>query len=499
MLSCRMIVAACTIAAPAALLAQAKPSAISARRDSVSIRWIDTELRAALQSVAPYLDRPTVMANGVGLGRVTFETPRPLPRSELPRVLRGLIEAHGLELLTDSVAGIYRIQAKPAPPPPIVQSPPITVLPTAVSGRARASGGVELFTLHLKHVRAQDVAATVNALYGRASAIGELGARPRPLGEDLRDNLVAPAGTPGAPPPPGAIAKVASFSGDVVIVPDARTNSLLVRANHDDFLLVEAAVHEIDVRPLQVLIEVLIVEVRRDQSTSFGLSASAGPVALPGGGTVVASQSGLGLGDFVLTVMGLGGKSVEATLRAATARGTARIVSRPVVIATNNEEASILVGSQRPFVQVQRSLPTEAPSRDQVVQYKDVGTRLIVKPTISEDKYVMLDVLQEVNQATTESQFDAPVISTRNVKTRLLIRDGQTIVLGGLTDRQRDHSQSGIPWLSSIPWIGGLFGRVTDVVNETELLLFIRPQVLRTDADADSATQPKLKKSEIEP
>ena len=489
-------------AAPLASPAQARQGSVSSRKDSLSIRWVDTELRAAIQSVAPYLDRPTVVNPGVGLSRLSFETPRPIHHGDLLRLLRGLVESHGLELVVDTVAGLYRVQQRPPPPPVAVLAQPLF----AAAAKPVASG-LSLYTIHVRHVRAQDVAATINALYGRVSAVGELGSRSRSLGEDLRENLVAP---PGPPTPGGAqaaqanaaqvpLSRSASFGGDVVIVADARTNSLLVRASREDFQLVEVAVHELDVRPLQVLIEVLIVEVKRDRSASFGVEALGGPVKVPGVGKVSAQQAGLGLGDFVLTVMGVAGKSVDATLRAATTRGDARIVSRPVVIAANNEEASILVGSQRPFVQVQRSLPTDAPARDQVVQYKDVGTRLIVKPTISEDRYVMLDVLQEVNQATTESQFDAPIISTRNVKTRLLIRDGQTVVLGGLSDRQRDHSQGGVPFLSSIPWLGGLFGRVSDQMTETELLLFIRPTVLKTDDEADAATAPRLKKAAVEP
>src|SRR6266498_4019378 len=139
-----------------------------------------------------------------------------------------------------------------------------------------------------------------------------------------------------------------------------------------------------------------------------------------------------------LTVLRLGSLNLNATLRAAASRGDVTILSRPVVLAANNESAEILVGSQRPFVQVQRALPTDAPLRDQVVQFKDVGTRLAVRPTISDDGYVTLHVAQEVNAATAEIAFDAPVISTRTIQTQLLVKDGHTAVLGGLADTQRD-------------------------------------------------------------
>src|SRR5207244_12515564 len=94
-------------------------------------------------------------------------------------------------------------------------------------------------------------------------------------------------------------------------------------------------------------------------------------------------------------------------------KGDVQSVARPVLLASNNTEARLLVGSQPPVVQVSRSLPTETPTRDQVVQYRDVGTKLTIKPTINQDGYVSLIIQQEVNAATSELQFDAPLISTR--------------------------------------------------------------------------------------
>jgi general secretion pathway protein D len=103
---------------------------------------------------------------------------------------------------------------------------------------------------------------------------------------------------------------------------------------------------------------------------------------------------------------------------------------------------------------------------------------------------VQLHVTQEVSNATSESQFNAPVISTRSVRTDLLVRDGHTIVLGGLTDRERDTQSEGIPLLSSIPFIGGFFGRQSRVTTETELFIFLTPRVIRTDEDAERLTAP---------
>jgi general secretion pathway protein D len=139
---------------------------------------------------------------------------------------------------------------------------------------------------------------------------------------------------------------------------------------------------------------------------------------------------------------------------------------------------------------VQRSLPTDAASRDQIVQYKEVGTKLTVQPSISEDGAVQLDVTQEVSSATAETAFNAPVISTRSIQTQLLVRDGQTVVLGGLADRQRDVAQRGLPFLSAIPVLGGLFGSAERRTTETELFVFLTPRVIRTDDDAMRVSAP---------
>lgn len=465
----------------------APAAAQSPRTDSVTVRFVDADLRIVVQGLAVHLEHPLIIA-ALPSARVTLETPRPVARADVPALLRGLLESQGHELALDTAAALYRIRPKSEPRQ--AEGTAARPSPPAPDDNAQV-----LFTLRLRHARAADVAGTVNALYGRASALGELGGRAPTLSAALRDARL-PSGPPVAPVAPQAVASAAglnaSLAGEVTIVPDPSTNSLLVRASQRDFELIRAAVQELDVRPLQVMIEVLIVEVRKDRGFSFGVSTTLPPTAIPGAGnaTVSGSSTGIGLGDFAVSVMNVGGVDLNATLRAAAARGDVQIASRPIVLAANNEQAEIVVGSQRPFVQVSRSLPTDAPQRDQVVQYKDVGTRLSVRPTISADGYVMLEVVQEVNAVTTETAFDAPVISTRSVQTRLLVRDGQTAVLGGLSDRQRDANQSGIPILSGIPLLGGLFGRVTRRATETELFLFLTPTVLATDSDVDGATAP---------
>jgi type II secretory pathway component GspD/PulD (secretin) len=464
------------------------------RGDSVTIHLLDVEIRTAIAALAPYLDRP-VSFGTVPSVRVTLETPHPVPRKDILALARGLVAGQGLELVTDTAANMYRLQQRPAAPAPVAADPSNT---TGAGGSHQAGvgapGAPQFFVIHLRHARAADVAATVNALYGHASALGEPGSATRgSLSQQLSQNQLTPAGTQSAPQAVGAVAgRVASFTGETSIIPDAGTNSLFIRANRADFDLIQAAVQELDVRPLQVLIEVVIAEVDRNKSFSLGINASGSHKNGLGDSTSGSLSSGLGLGDFVAQVMKVGNPAFTAQLSLASAKGEARILSRPVVLAANNEEAEILVGSQQPFIQVSQT-QVGAVAQNQVVQYQPVGTRLIVRPTISSDGYVTLDVTQEVNQATTQVVFNAPVISTRSVRTRLLVRDNQTVVLGGLSDHEHDKNSGGIPILSSIPIIGGLFGSTSRSTTDSEFFLFLTPHIVASDAAADSLTKPLQK------
>ncbi len=457
--------------------------------DSVTVRFVETDIRAVIQALGRYLPKPVLVGN-VQPVRVSLETPGPVNRPTLVALLKGLVESQNLEFTEDSA--FFRIS-------PRSSDRPDRPRPPGGAGLGRGdTAAVQLFVIRLKHARASDVAATVNLLFGGGGEFsGRQGLSSGTLADELRRNVVPPqagAPSPQAPAPSPSV-RQSALSGAVTIVPDELTNSLLIRASQADYDVLKAAVDELDIRPLQVLIEMLIVEARHDRSFSIGADWFVPPQPVDkGNGTGDASLLGGGLGDLVIRLLSLGRADVDATIRAAASRGDVKIVSQPVLLASNNQEARFMVGSQRPFVQVSRSLATETPSRDQVVQYRDVGTKLTVRPTINQDGYVSLLIQQEINQATSEVAFDAPVISTREAVTRVLVKDGQTIVLGGLRDRQRDVTQGGVPVLSSIPILGGLFGSASRRTNETELYLFLTPRILRTDADADSVTAPRLGK-----
>jgi len=294
---------------------------------------------------------------------------------------------------------------------------------------------------------------------------------------------------------------LSNTAGDIRIIAEESSNSLLVRANSEDWALVQQIVQGVDLRPLQVLIEVTIAEVQRRRDLNVGIS---GTVTHTEEGktkpNVVANLPSLANArDFIVQLTGGNGTiDYDVALNALQSRGDVRVLSLPVIIAQNNRQAQLNVGSSHPFVQVSQSVPLDPTSRVQTVQYIDVGTVLTITPTINPDGYVNLQVSQTDNSATNEVQFDAPIINKREATTQVFIRDGQTTVIGGLAGRTRDHSENGIPILSRIPFIGPfLFGNVQRSDVTAELFLFLTPHIISSDEDIDKLREAVKEGSEL--
>ncbi|MEO8623801.1 MAG: hypothetical protein ABI625_22160, partial [bacterium] len=174
MMRARLMLAACVLSAP---LAAQRPA--STDRDSITIRLANTELRAAVQLFGQYLDRP-VLFSGPGGGQVSLETPRPIARADVPRLLQSMLESQNYELVSDTVGKVYRVRPKEAPRPQQFAPPP-----TAGDLTRATQGGIELFVIPLRHARASDVASTVNSLYGKGT-VANGSSRRGTLGDELR-------------------------------------------------------------------------------------------------------------------------------------------------------------------------------------------------------------------------------------------------------------------------------------------------------------------------
>ncbi len=447
-------------------------------RTGILVDFQDVDLRAVIPALAE-AGTLNVSSGDIPSRRVTLRLRQPISREDVLPLLRSFAQSNGLQVVQEE--RFIRLEADAT-----------RAGPAAVGAGQKDADQAEarLYVHRLKHVRAAKLAATLQSIFSSATSPAmapTISARSlsqqltanqlRPTSSDTSKSMaavVAPAATAGLP---------GVLHDKVQIVPDEATNALVIHAQPSDYEIIRQAIDALDLRPLQVLIEVLIAEVRHTSELNLGVVARSTlepPNALPG--PVISSSS---TADLIIRLSTSATFDINVAVRALQTRGEVRILSRPVLLAQNNQEAKILVGSQRPFVQVFRSLPTDAAVRDQVVQYKDVGTSLTILPTINADGYVNLQVAQEVSTATTEVQFGAPIISTREASTHLFVRDGQTAVLGGLVDREQDRTRSGIPWLSSLPFAGHFFGSTTDSRSSSELFLFVTPHIVGTDDELD--------------
>lgn len=483
-LSRRFALATAVVALSAApLTLDAQDSAATGVRTTdagVMVDFPDTDLRVVIGALAEAANLNVVYGD-LPARRITLRMRQPVAIRDVPALLRSLAQSNGLVLRESD--GLYHVET----------ADPATGRGIA-GGADTARADLRLFVYRLRHVQAPRVAQTLQSLFGtgrRGGAAFSPGAAP--LSERMRTHRVAPL-DPARPIDTARVAiesgsLPAELSGEIQIVPDETTNSLIVRATPEDWAIVRQAVEAMDLRPLQVLIEVMIAEVRRTRDLDIGVS---GTVSYTKDGEsqprVTGELKGTTASDFVVKLAGGGDIDVNLALSALASRGDVRILSRPLIFAQNNREARILVGSERPFVQVFRSLPTGDAVRDQIIQYRDVGTKLTIVPTINPDGYVNLQLVQEVSSATASgeaSAANAPIISTREASTQLFVRDGRTAVIGGLVDRSDEKTRSGIPILSAIPGIGALFGSTRNTAITSELFLFLTPHIVRTDEDAE--------------
>jgi general secretion pathway protein D len=400
---------------------------------------------------------------------VNYRTPQPMTSEQVAGLIRELAVRYGVTVT--ELPGVLLLEG------PLVQEGEL------LEPR-------QLFIHRLQHANATILSGTLSALFGGSmpSPAGARQAR-ETLSQQLRtlEEQSAQAvqgiqvGTGGQVT---VVTAPGELEGEVQIVPDEITNSLLVRATAGDWAIIQEAIRSLDLRPLQVVIEVVIAEVRRTGDLNVGVGFFASDVDQEGGEGTTGILPVVGSDDaFSLDILRTGDVDVAGTLLALSSTGNVRILSRPLIQAQNNQEARILVGSERPFIQSSFTGVTTGGVAQEVVQYRDVGTALTILPTINEDGYVNLLLTQEVSSATAETQFGAPVISTREATTQLLARSGQTVVIGGLVDQQTEESRSGIPILKDIPVLGWLFGTTRETVTNAELFLFLTPYVVTSDED----------------
>lgn len=288
----------------------------------------------------------------------------------------------------------------------------------------------------------------------------------------------------------------APTGGSVRIQADVANNSLVIYANLEMRQEILKALERIDVPQLQVAINVTMAEIRLTdelrygiqyflKSHTFGLGDDKGAATLFSGLRTVIGQSAPGF-NFVLGSLA----SPDVIIDAFDGITDVQVLSSPSLVVVENETARFQVGDQIPIVTrtVTSVTDPQAPVSNEV-EYRDTGIILNIKPRIAENGVVTLEIGQEISNVAAGAASLTPTISTRTVKSQIAVVDGQTVLLGGLITEQSQRDRAGIPGLSRIRGAGALFGRRSTLNNRIELIILIRPSVIRGSEDAQHVAE----------
>lgn len=270
------------------------------------------------------------------------------------------------------------------------------------------------------------------------------------------------------------------FAGEPELIPDDGRNIILIRALFSDYTRVQKLLVRLDNMPMQVLIEVMVAEVSLDDSLKYGVewALKNGQTSIHGGGVSLNAADGL---KFNLAFDDQ--NDIFKLLNFLATNNNFSILSSPQVLVLNNEAATVNVGEQVPIVTSETSDVSNGSTSNRTVQYKDTGVILNVTPRINDDGIILLDIDQQVSSVKdqTTAGVDSPTISTKQIKTKLAVKDGQSILMGGLIDRNDTVNDSGIPLLKDVPGLGWLFKSHSVTHNKKELMIMVTPYVISSE------------------
>ena len=315
----------------------------------------------------------------------------------------------------------------------------------------------------------------------------------------------------GAPPQRAGAPVV---SKNVQIVPDKATNTLVIMAEREDYKILENIIKQLDVPRAMVYIEALIMEVNATKDFKLGVEWSgvkdtghfsglegskSAAFASSGTGvlsslTTTATAAGTLLGlppGFSMGIVGAGIKigdvifpTIGAMVQAYKTDADVSILSTPQLLTLDNEEAEINVGSNVPYLTRQQDSSTSTLVNYNTYEYKDVGVTLNITPNINEENFVRLKISQEVTKVTSGAEKATPTTLKRTAKTTVVVKDGETIVIGGLVGDSTDDGTNKVPFLGEVPIIGWLFKAQTVKREKTNLYVFLTPHIVRTQKEA---------------
>lgn len=430
-------------------------------RNAVLLNGTTDDVMAAMEAIH-ILDQPLMK------GRQSFRiSPLYWSADELAKKLSEILQTEGYSTGTTVIGNITM---------------PITILPVAavnsifvfaanpqilehVIAWAREldkpnEGGVgrNYFTYQAQYTDAQALANTLDKLLSSAAT--------------------KPAGIAGTVPAAPALARV---------VVDNASNSLIFQGSNEDYGQIRSLLQGLDKPTKEALIEVTVAEVTLDDNSQLGVEWLIKEARLDG----VLSELAMGSAGLTYRRIDSVGNT-RLLINALASSNQATILSTPRIVARNGETATIQVGDEVPFITSQQTSPTTGATGSvlQTVQYRSTGVVLNVKPVIHSGDQIDLDVIQEVSfaKSTTTGVNTSPTFSSRKLQTKLALKNGSTVLLGGLISNDKSEGNSGVPLLKDIPLVGHAFRTDTERSKRTELIILITPYILADDNDAAAVT-----------
>jgi len=331
---------------------------------------------------------------------------------------------------------------------------------------------------------------------------------------------ITPAG--GRPGRPSTIKGVITpeFEGAIKITADKATNSLIIVASPNDYKTLVDVIKKLDIKRRQVYVEAAILEVSLDRARDLGVefrgafeptdnsAAFTGTnftftgnindllVALASGNPLLLAGEGLSagvIGGKVILPDGTEIPAITAILRAAQVATNVHVLATPHLLTMDNEEAEIIVGENVPFIVSQQRDTTNLANIINQVERQDVGITLKIKPQIHESDYVKLDIYQEASAVKEGSgildpNLVGPTTTKRSAKTNVIVKTGQTVVLGGLMQERKVRKVSKVPILGDIPLLGSLFRFESVNTQKTNLLIFLTPHIIKDTSELKGIT-----------
>jgi general secretion pathway protein D len=365
---------------------------------------------------------------------------------------------------------------------------------------AGAAGG-NIHVVYLRNAEATKLAETLRGIFS-----GEV---PAALSA-LTTATTAPAASPTT-----ATSPVSGASSGNMILADAATNSLIISAPDVTYNALRAVIDKLDARRAQVFVEALVVEITAEKAAEFGIQwqdlrgidrsgtnfiggtnlggRSTGSNIIDASASLGALGQGLNIGlvSGTIDIPGLGVvTNLGALARALESDANANILSTPNLLTMDNEEAKIVVGQNVPFItgQYAQTGSTTTPSPFQTIERRDVGLTLRVRPQVSEGGSVKMQIYQEISSLRPTTTAADVITDKRSIDSTVLVDDGRIIVLGGLIQDSIQVGIDKVPVLGDIPLIGHLFRSEKRNRMKTNLMVFLRPYVLRDGASSDVMT-----------